>query len=378
MTRWQVSVLACVFLLAGCFSMVENGLGKVDGGSGGVSAQSVALDVVTLPGQVVFFTGLFLDYGFETLFTDKGRHKWAIEHGATADFAVTVMDEDGHAVSNAVVKAEFAIDHRAPSVKMAITDESGHCRLVGSTGGSVRFEVCREQFYPSHRSFGFNLFGEGADKVVFGSWQPDKIPVELRLRRIIKPYAVKVPFDSFLKVPVINEWVGYDLERNDFVKTNGNGCVADVEMKLRCDEKCENGNRGLSLEMRFPTPFSGGYFAKKVEYSDFKGVYVADTNQNYVQSFVFQHGTKEDGLKFGADQILVVRSRCRLDEGGLLTEARYFALTDLAYGHGNKQGEAVFRMNTVYNPIPNDTALEDFGEFLKAMEKTEERRRGLK
>lgn len=61
----MASVLVGFSMLAGCFSMVEDGLGKVDGGSGGVSAKSVLLDVVTLPGQMLFFTGVFLGYAYE-------------------------------------------------------------------------------------------------------------------------------------------------------------------------------------------------------------------------------------------------------------------------------------------------------------------------
>ena len=48
--------IACIPLItmSGCFSMVESGLGRVDGGSGKVSPSTMVIDAVTLPAQVVF------------------------------------------------------------------------------------------------------------------------------------------------------------------------------------------------------------------------------------------------------------------------------------------------------------------------------------
>lgn len=85
-------VCSALITMSGCFSMVESSLGKIDGGSGRIHPSTVVVDAVTLPAQVVFFTGLFLDYGFESIFTEDGRRKWAIENGATASFVVNNYD----------------------------------------------------------------------------------------------------------------------------------------------------------------------------------------------------------------------------------------------------------------------------------------------
>jgi len=173
-------------VLQGCFSLVENGLGKVDGGSGGVSAKSVALDVVTLPGQIVLFTGLFLDYEFERFFTEKGRRKYAYFHGAKAGFDVLVVDESGKAVPNAVVRASFTVDRARPSLSSATTDDLGRCYVSGVTSERVRFEVAHERFYPAQNDFCFIHRGKDAHKVSWGWWQPRKIPVAIVMKSKVK------------------------------------------------------------------------------------------------------------------------------------------------------------------------------------------------
>lgn len=381
--------IVCIPLIAmsGCFSMVESGLGRVDGGSGRVSPSTMLIDVVTLPAQVLFFTGLFLDYGFESAFTEKGRRKWAIEHGATASFKVKVLDEFGETVPDAIVKATFPVKH-AKMLSSAITDSQGECLLIGATGGSVHFDVLHEHFYPSHFDFGFNLYGKDAHKVIWGSWQPDKIPVEIRLRKVKSPNAALSPARGYLQVPRLNEWIGYDLVENDFVFPEGEGKAADVKVKISWDGEWSS---KMLLELEFLGAGAGGYLADKKRYSNYKGVYSANLDAEYKSHFVFAQRrgpTRREAasgdnpvMLFDETSILVARaarggvSGC-VDGNG--NAYRYFQIYDLSFGRGDKAGTASLRMRCIYNPTLGDTALEDFDTYDTSMKLTRKERMELK
>ena len=381
--------IACILLIAmsGCFSMVESGLGRVDGGSGRVSPSTMLIDVVTLPAQVIFFSGLFLDYCYETIFTERGRRSWAVEHGATARFVVTVLDESGNALPDAIVRATFSVRHTS-STSSAVTDGDGNCLLTGSTGGSVNFGVFHEHFYPSHSYFGFNLCGKGAHKVIWGSWQPDKIPVEIRLRKVKSPNAALSPARGYLQVPRLNEWIGYDLVENDFVFPEGEGKAADVKVKISWDGEWSS---KMLLELEFLGAGAGGYLADKKRYSNYKGVYSANLDAEYKSHFVFAQRrgpTRREAasgdnpvMLFDETSILVARaarggvSGC-VDGNG--NAYRYFQIYDLSFVRGDKAGTASLRMRCIYNPTLGDTALEDFDTYDTSMKLTRKERMELK
>lgn len=384
-----IKTIACIPLIAmsGCFSMVESGLGRVDGGSGDVSPSTVMIDAVTLPAQVVFFTGLFLDYSFESAFTEKGRRSWAIEHGATASFKVKVIDEFGEAVPDAIVRATFLVQHTS-TLSSTVTDSQGECLLIGATGGSVRFDVFHEHFYPSHSDFGFNLWGKNAHKVRWGSWQPDKIPVEIRLRKVKSPNAALAPARDYRQVTRLNEWIGYDLVENDFVFPDGNGKDADVKVKISWDGEWRS---KMLLELEFLGSGAGGYLADKNRYSDFKGVYSANLDAEYKPHFVFaqRRGPARREAASGDERVALIDENtilvARTSRGGVPgcidgkgNAYRYFQISDLSFGRGEKERTASLRLRCVYNPTLGDTSLEDFDTYDSSMNLTRKERMGLK
>lgn len=380
-------VCSALITMSGCFSMLESSLGKIDGGSGRIHPSTVVIDAVTLPAQVVFFTGLFLDYGFESVFTEDGRRKWAIENGATASFVVKVLDELGEPLPDAIVKATFLVQ-RTSMVSSAVTDAQGECLLIGATGGSVSFDVLHEHFYPSHRGFGFNLCGKDAHKVVWGSWQPEKIPVEIRLRDVKSPNATQAPARDYLQVPRLNEWIGFDLAENDFVSPDGEGRAEDVKVKIAWDGEWAS---KMLLELEFLGEGAGGYLANKKRYSDFKGVYRANLDAEYKTHFLFAQKGKATRNEsnpvdnpvtvFDEGSILVARSArggVPVGDVGNGNAYKYFQVYDLSFGRGNKSGTAMFKLRCVYNPTLGDTSLEDFDTYDSSINLTRDERMRLK
>ena len=64
-----------------------------------------------------------------------------------------------------------------------------------------------------------------------------------------------------------------------------------------------------------------------------------------------------DGEGFDQSKVLVVRSRCVVDEQGNLISARYFELERFEFSCNQKK-TASLAYDLIYNPTSNDTNLE--------------------
>ena len=66
-------------------------------------------------------------------------------------------------------------------------------------------------------------------------------------------------------------------------------------------------------------------------------------------------GVDDEG--FDQSKVLVVRSRCVVDEKGNLVSARYFELEKFEFSCNRKKTVSL-AYDLIYNPTPNDTNLE--------------------
>ena len=118
--------------------------------------------------------------------------------------------------------------------------------------------------------------------------------------------------------------------------------------------------------MRFKEKYAGGYYAVKTPGSEYVGIYHANTNADYKTEFSYSERvigrdkrgnvTGYDRHSFDPSKVLVVRSRCELNEDGTLKSANYFQLCYIQFA-GGKRGAAL-KFLSIYNPTPNDTNLE--------------------
>ena len=100
--------------------------------------------------------------------------------------------------------------------------------------------------------------------------------------------------------------------------------------------------------------------------SAFTGVYAADPQKTYLQYFhYFRRPIRDakgrkiggEGERFDKSKVLVVRSRCVVDEEGNLVSARYFEIENFEFSC-SREKEVALCFNLIYNPTPNDTNLE--------------------
>ncbi len=270
------------------------------------------------------------------------------------------------------------------------TDINGYFTAEGRTASDYLFAIGRLKVdEPSPKYYATYFRKDVAhwkDYPKDGKWKPWNETIEVVVKEKINPipmYANGIKFKT--NIPVIDEWVGYDFEYNDWVTPHGKGLVADIEISLSEENPTEE-DEIETLKIRFPYPLAGAYVMKKDLNCDFKSVYHANPNATYQQEITWYkaykmmddinpHAWTEKERYFkvsrmvkynllSKDDYLIFRTRTKVDENGNLIEARY----------GKIYGPIEFRLNLTderpsyrkrvtlwnyyLNPTVNDTNLE--------------------
>lgn len=283
----------------------------------------------------------------------------ALAKGAVAAIRLTVSDDDGVGVSNAIVKATF--DMTSYSNKASgLTDYRGACMLEGRTrGNSISISVSKDGYYPSSKKICLANVSQ-PHAVLEGRWQPNPIDESMTLRRI-KASSGSVNFGDVLVIPTVNQWVGFDFEKGSFVEQTESSNQADVEFFVEWDGLPPTKSRMCSLKMRFPGQCSGGQYVAIVPESEFPFRHEANDRWTYsVQSVDVVDRAGDPYLtkvNFRENSELIVRTRCILDERGNLLSANYCSIRGLRVSPSWSSNPTV-RFVYAYNPTANDLNLE--------------------
>ena len=290
----------------------------------------------------------------------------ACHKGANARVLFRVLNDLQNPVAGAKVNVFFDMADRVEGrYVVGITDTNGVCVIEGKTVGVLKIEVSCQGYYRTKDELCFITMGH-EHEVKNGMWQPWGMVKKIVLRPVRCPRAIRMTSHDWIDTKAINEWLGFDLEKYDFIAPIGKGLVKDVEIKFDWDGCYGTKHNGMAVSLRFPSPYAGGYYENKTAWSDFTGVYNANTNSIYSQEFHYERRPIRDakgrivggvGDKFDQSKVLVVRSRCIVDRHGFIVSARYFLLSNLEFSC-MPDGCASIRFVTTYNPTPNDTNLE--------------------
>ena len=294
----------------------------------------------------------------------KPEIEHAMAYGADAKICLKVCDDTGTPVTNASVCAVFDMLPKPHSV-YGKTDTNGVCVVKGKTNGNkVRFLVSKEDYYGSQKEFSYVPMHAEHD-VKDGKWQPYGEEVSILLRPVKHPSKMHyVPVREYKFTDAICKWIGYDLEKNDFVKPYGTGTVSDFEVYLDWDRVYSIMDcRQIGFKVRFVEPWSG-YCLEPIEgISEFSTPYNARSDAEFMQDAEFYD--RRDGLRirqtFDISRCWVIRSRCKTDEDGHLVAANYSVARFLGVS-GNQELKVGFSFVGAFNPTPNDTNLEPLYE----------------
>ena len=287
--------------------------------------------------------------------------KEAYFKGADAKIIYRVVDDEGIPVEGAAAHIWFRTTHP----KLVIddwtvnTDSNGMFIAEHRTNDRLSCRIYKDGYYHTFDRVTFSD-PRAYPLATGGKWQPYGNTKTVVLKKIRNPEKL-VCWNKTKKhvIPSYDTWLAFDLERCQFIAPYGEGCDSDVLLRFTLNNPSRKGYH-MKMEVSFTNmPYAGAYQMKKDDFSDFKNVYHAGTNANYLQAFVYSFDRNPQKrpivVELGEDEYLVFRTRTKVDEKGRLISANYGVL----YGQWQFVGPGGMKVPfLVFNPTPNDTNLE--------------------
>lgn len=275
-----------------------------------------------------------------------------------------IIDDAGSPVSNASCRGwirEFGANGGGHSYSMK-SDTNGLVTISGKCSVSFTAFFTKEGYYMSRLEPCLDEDGLGS-AIANGKWQPYGETRTVVLKRIQKPHEMLGPdCPPQRKIKAYDKWLGFDLEKGDFLPPMGNGRDADMLVRFNKHKGQMPYDWSIKMDVSFTNhPCAGAYILKKDVWSDMKSVYCADTNALYLTDFSFQYAREKGSRrprveKLGDDEYLVFRTRTKVDKDGNLISARYGKL----YGPWNFEDAGGSQIQKVFlNKADNDANLED-------------------
>lgn len=285
--------------------------------------------------------------------------------GADTKIVVTVVHEDGSAVSGAEVKGMFPCNYfrEQVSYQSEQTDVNGQATIQAQSGGDVLITVSKAGYYMSKEPVFFPK--DPACDVKDGRWLPWGYPCKILLRpkmfprKLVSSAALNRIAPLFPKG--LGERVGFDLEQCDWVAPHGKGIVTDL--LISCRWRTEGLPKGIERRrevlFEFPHGKDGAYRAPLSTQSYLQTPYKADVNSTYEKRFLFwsdasfSPAAKAENL---ALECLILRTRTVCDTNGNVISAHYTKIIDPPVIYRHNENEVY--LSYFYNPTPNDPWLE--------------------
>ncbi|MFC1747246.1 hypothetical protein ACFL2V_00410 [Pseudomonadota bacterium] len=283
----------------------------------------------------------------------------------TAKLTLHVIDEEGRPVSGADVGMGFI--RAAPDgpgtvdgePARGVTDADGYFTGSGDTGKRVTYGVVKEGYY--HSRYKFTKFTDITGLIGFQRWQPWNPTLEVVLKKIKAPTSLYAKRTDRMDVPVLDQFIGYDLVKGDWVIPHGRGTSSDFLFKL---EKEYQGRRDFSasLSLHFSNPGDGilSVYQPPMQGSELRLPHEAPLSdyEGKLEQSLYSKSTEILKPFYRDDQNYFFRVRTELDEEGKVINALYGKI------HGNIEywdfDEEVGTVSFTYylNPSNNDRNLE--------------------
>ncbi len=270
---------------------------------------------------------------------------------------IEVIDGYGNPVKGAKVVGRFNLGHRMSS---GSTNRNGKTQLVGSLQSIARYEVTKTGYYDTNVTVGYT--------------KSNTVTILLRKKRNpIAMYATKLTRKKALKIPVLNEKVGFDLFESDWVYPGYTGLKQDIFFKAGFDHSpnkimYDNLPVKYFIETSFPNIGDGIQKAEldpNWRFSEFKLAYNAPGN-NYkskLESNYYSPNDRGGSEKNNFDDTFYMRIRSRTDDNGQIIQANYCKVLEGIAAleiteNKNYTGDMVLSLVYYCNPSPNDTNIE--------------------
>ena len=307
----------------------------------------------------IVLTAFFL--GLDVALAQSRELYLARAYGALAKECLRIVDQDGVPVSGANLWGglQTGDGYNDFTPIRGISDTNGEYVIEGKCTDRIRCDITLDGYYASE----FELTDYGhTHSIGGGRWLPYGSKRKIVLNKILNPiplccYNSRTSF----RIPVYDEWVGFDFERFDFVRPHGQGLEKDMMLRFALDNPSRD-DYHMSMEVSFTNnPYAGIYELPRNKSSELESVYHADTNAFYQQSIAYRFDRCPGKVPRYTQQLtsqnyLVFRTRTMVDVEGKLVSAHYGKI----YGDWNFVGPGGMSMaRCIFNLTPNDTNLED-------------------
>jgi hypothetical protein len=218
----------------------------------------------------------------------------ARQYGARGEVTLRVVDSTGKPVEKAQVSVAFfpSDSYANADVREKQTDSNGLLRLEGSTVADMNYTITKDSYYKTTGKYWF--YHRGEDCIQDGRWQPWNPTVTVVLKERRNPIAMYAKnFD--VRIPVLDQPVGFDLQRGDWVAPHGQGTTADLVLKYTATYQGPQ-DYSKRLEMTFSNPRDGVQSAPLDRTSEFHSVYAAP-EEGYEPAFVLEHSRTRTNLR---------------------------------------------------------------------------------
>ncbi len=298
-----------------------------------------------------------------------------------------VVNQDRKPISGMEISAGFWNDAKQDAhCFIKETDESGCITFRSEVIADAEFSNKSQHKYcqPNLKKYYTTLirksYIEASKNSKDGKWQPWNPTIEMIVKEVKNP--IPMYAGSYLlgkKIPKFNQWFGFDMTCNDWVKPRGKGEIADIEVYCSWEGESWDNYTAIKFKLRFPGEYAGAYLFNCDTFSSYPAPYYAIKEALYQSEF--NYGITKDTVTgqrtyhvLKETEGLVFRTRTRVDAEGNLISAHYgriHAFGTSSFDKGKAKG--IIRLNYYFNPIENDTNLE-FDHWQNLLDKKDRKR----
>lgn len=282
-----------------------------------------------------------------------------------AKVTMRVVDERGQPVSGAEGSFGFMSGARENNVVRGITDEKGMLSGESSEIDSyVALNVKKDGYYNSRVRP--KLYTHFSGLYGFRRWQPWNPTIDVVMKPIKNPIPMYAYYTDWITIPKLDEYIGYDLIKHDWVMPYGSGTTSDFLFKLTKDMRIKNKynqwrDYDVWLDLKF-TNNEDGIQSKvigKEQGSEYKMDYQAPLNYQK-QSTQHQYGRANEisKIRYKEGQNYYFRVRSQGDGQGNLEKGLYGKIHGDIEFVGGFQKTGKIRFTYYLNPTHLDRNIE--------------------
>ncbi len=238
-----------------------------------------------------------------------------------------VADSSGEPVPDAKVYASFRYSYTYEDVERfaGMTDTNGIVLFSGKLGPELNISVYKDGWYKSSEVIHWKTYFSDAE-IKDGKWLPWNPTLEVVFKEKKNPIPMSVRRISYLKLPVLNQAVGFDLFAGDWVKPYGSGQVADLTIVAEHDYRAFR-DADAKFTISFHHPEDGLVRFSHSEYgSQLESNHLAPES-GYEQVYSAQYGRKGNEHQYNTcdpfDMNYYFRIRTVVDENNRIVQAYY-------------------------------------------------------